>query len=74
LKHVAVKNTCVFGKQNSVLGNILCCEVELYNSQKLTEKEIRDFLSTNLQDFKIPRIIKFVDEIRITKTGKVKRS
>lgn len=68
-----VLQVVVFGKQNSVLGNILCAEVILQESSNLSEFEIRNFLSGKLQDFKIPRKIKFVDKITITRTGKIKR-
>lgn len=68
-----VVQVVVFGKPNSILGNILCAELVLTNSSVLTEFEIRKFLSKELQDFKIPRIIKFVETISLTKTGKIKR-
>lgn len=63
----------VYGKANSVLGNILCAEVKLAPNVELTELEIRQFLRSVLQDFKIPRRIKFVGEFSLTRTGKLKR-
>jgi acyl-CoA synthetase (AMP-forming)/AMP-acid ligase II len=39
----------------------------------LTEQEIREFLSSKIQEYKIPRIIRFVDKIEISRTGKTKR-
>lgn len=63
----------VFGKANSILGNILCAEVKINESSSITELNIRNFLSDKLQDFKIPRRIKFVDSFSITRTGKIKR-
>ena len=61
----------VFGKPNSVLGNIICAEIVCLT--ELSTLEIRNFLSKNLQGFKIPRIFDFVDEIEKTRTGKKKR-
>lgn len=61
----------VFGKSNSVLGNIICAE--LVTTKKIEELDIRKYLSENIQEFKIPRIIKFVEEIKKTRTGKKKR-
>lgn len=61
----------VFGKPNSVLGNIVCAEV--VSLKELNILEIRNYLSENLQSFKIPRIINFVDKIEKTRTGKKKR-
>ncbi|WP_321424555.1 fatty acid--CoA ligase family protein [uncultured Bacteroides sp.] len=63
----------VYGQQNSVLGNILCAEVKLMANSALTELDIRVGLARKLQDFKIPRKIKFVDSITLTRTGKIKR-
>lgn len=68
-----IKNVRVFPKQNSVLGNIICCEV-VANSNQITESSIRTFLQSKIQEFKIPRIIRFVDSLSTTRTGKLKRN
>lgn len=67
-----VKDVSVYGKQNSVLGTIVFCEVVRVNEQ-VTEKNIREFLQKKVQEFKIPRMIKFVDNLKKTKTGKTLR-
>lgn len=69
-----VRQSLVFGKKNSILGNILVAEVQLEDAVKLTELDIRKILKEQLQDFKIPRKIKFVAEFSLTRTGKLKRS
>ncbi len=66
-----IRNVRVFSKSNSVLGNIVCCEIE--SSKPMSESEIRRSLQSQLQEFKIPRIISFVDKISTTRTGKIKR-
>lgn len=63
----------VFGRANSVLGNILCAEVKIKELSNLTEFDIRNYLSERLQDYKIPRKITFVVSFSITRTGKLKR-
>ncbi len=68
-----IKNVRVYSKPNSVLGNIICCEV-VTNSNQITESSIRTFLQSKIQEFKIPRIIRFVDELSTTRTGKLKRN
>jgi acyl-coenzyme A synthetase/AMP-(fatty) acid ligase len=68
-----IKNVRVFPKQNSVLGNIICCEV-VANSNQITESSIRAFLQSKIQEFKIPRVIQFVEELSTTRTGKLKRN
>ena len=66
----SVSQVRVFGKKNSVLGNVICAEVV---AKSLDEKSIRDYLKTRLQEFKIPRIIKFVEDIKLTRTLKTSR-
>lgn len=68
-----IEQVVVYGKANSVLGNILCAEVRKEENSQLTELDIRRYLTDKLQDFKIPRRIKFVDHFSLTRTGKLKR-
>ena len=68
-----IEQVLVYGKPNSVLGNILCADIILKSSICLSELEVRHYLSIKLQDYKIPRIIKFVESLSLTRTGKMKR-
>jgi len=67
-----VRDVFVYGKKNSLLGNVVCCEV-VKSKDSLTEKQIRDFLKDKLQEFKIPRLVKFVESLTTTRTGKLSR-
>jgi acyl-coenzyme A synthetase/AMP-(fatty) acid ligase len=71
-KHPSVKKSLVYGKENKLVGNILMCDVEIQSGQ-VTEKELKDYLFPLLQPFKIPRIINLVENIELTRTGKIKR-
>jgi len=68
-----ISDVRVFAKSNSVLGNIICCEIVKID-ENLDEAKIRSFLQTQLQEYKIPRFIKFVNELSTTRTGKIKRN
>lgn len=68
-----VENVRVYSKSNSVLGNVICCELVCVNKQ-LSESSIRTFLQSKIQEFKIPRVFRFVDELSTTRTGKIKRN
>lgn len=68
-----VRQSLVYGKPNSVLGNIVVAEVLREEGSELTDVDIRKSLRDKLQDFKIPRKIKFVEEFTLTRTGKIKR-
>ena len=73
LRLEGVSDVRVFGKKNSVTGNILCCEILAENSD-LTERSIRTALEGKLQDYKIPRIIRFVSVVSTSRTGKKNRN
>lgn len=68
-----VRQSLVYGKPNSVLGNVLCADVQLEEGMVVKELDIRRQLKNKLQDFKIPRKIKFVESFTLTRTGKLKR-
>jgi len=68
-----IKNVRVFSKSNSVLGNIICCDI-VRDNNIIDERSIRANLQSKIQEFKIPRVIHFVDELSTTRTGKIKRN
>ena len=63
----------VYGRKNSVLGNILCADLKTEDGAEADIAEIRKFLSESLGQYEIPRKIAFVSEIESTRTGKIKR-
>lgn len=69
-----VQQSLVYGRSNSILGNIVIAEVKLVEGAALTDLEIRKVLASLLQDFKVPRKIQIVNELSMTRTGKLKRS
>lgn len=69
-----VQQSLVYGRSNSILGNIVVAEVKLVEGAALTDLEIRKVLASLLQDFKVPRKIQIVNELSMTRTGKLKRS
>lgn len=68
-----VRQSLVFGKANSILGHVLIADVQLEDGAEISELDIRKTLKDQLQDFKIPRKIKFVESFSLTRTGKIKR-
>lgn len=68
-----VEDSYVFPKQNRILGNLICADVVCLD-KAVTEKLLRGFLNGKLQEFKIPRIIRFVDKLEVTRTGKIARN
>ena len=70
LKINGVRDVRVYTKNNAVIGNLILCEIELFSDIILSERDIKIELTSRLQPHKIPRIIKIVDVILKTKTGK----
>jgi acyl-coenzyme A synthetase/AMP-(fatty) acid ligase len=72
LAHAEVAAARVFGKKNSVTGNILVADL-VARGNPPTEAELRAHLAHHLPSQKIPRLIRFVPRIDLTFSGKVKR-
>ncbi|MET3018004.1 ANL family adenylate-forming protein [Flavobacterium hydatis] len=68
-----IDNVFVFGKANSVIGNLICAEIVLEKGAEIEETKIKDILRMKLQQFKIPRRIFFVDKLNLNRTGKISR-
>ena len=69
-----IDNAFVFGKANSVLGNLICAEIVLEKGIEIEETKIKDILKNKLQQFKIPRKIFFVDKLNLNRTVKISRT
>jgi len=64
----------VFGRKNSVTGNIVYCELVRSRGEVISPMEIRQRLEKLVEPLMIPRIFEFVDSIDKTPTGKKSRS
>jgi acyl-coenzyme A synthetase/AMP-(fatty) acid ligase len=72
--HDSVLNSRVYSKVNSVMGNILVAEIILNDNRNLSEHELKKYLQENgLQNFKIPRVIYFKNELSTTSSFKIER-
>lgn len=62
----------VKSKKNSVTGELLVADVIKSDDadEKDLKREIKKFATSHLQEWKVPRIIKFVDELPSARTGK----
>ncbi len=68
-----VREAAVYGKANSVTGNLVCCDLVLQQDQTLTAREIFARLKSTLPVYKIPRVVQLVPSLRLTSTGKRQR-
>ena len=67
-RHPDITDARVFARPSSVLGQILSAEVVA--APGLGETEIRGYLSQTLSPGRIPRLIRLVDTLPLTRTGK----
>jgi len=69
-----IRDSRVYGITNSITQNLIGAEIVLRDGITISQEElirtIREDLRQKLPKYAIPRIIKFVDEIENTRTGK----
>ena len=73
LDHPAVGQAVTFALPHDKLGEEGAAAVVLKEGGEANERELRDFVSTRLADFKVPRRIVFLAEIPKGATGKLQR-
>lgn len=72
-RHPKVQAVQVFGVPDPKYGEELCAWVVLKPGQSATEEEIRAFCRDQIAHYKIPRYVRFVDDMPMTVTGKVQK-
>ena len=73
MDHPAVAQVVTFAIPHDKLGEEVGAAVVLREGATLTDRELRDFASQRLTDFKVPRKIVLLDEIPKGATGKLQR-
>ncbi|TQQ53784.1 AMP-binding enzyme [Vibrio cholerae] len=76
LKHDAVSECHVFGKKNSMMGMLVACNIVLKepcHDHSQLKKDILSFCYSQLEPFKVPALIKFVEQIEKNSVGKIMR-
>lgn len=71
--HPSVADAQVFGIPDARLGETVAAWVRLRAGTAETEQSLRDFCKGKIAHFKIPQVIRFVDEFPITVTGKIQK-
>ncbi|HEY1508414.1 MAG TPA: acyl-CoA synthetase [Solirubrobacteraceae bacterium] len=71
ITHPAIVEAAVIGVDDEEFGKRLAAFVVVAPGQSLTEDEVREFVKGNLARFKIPRDVRFIDELPRNPTGKV---
>jgi fatty-acyl-CoA synthase len=69
--HAAVADVAVFGVDDEEFGQRLKAVVVKRKGKQVSEKELKDYVKSNLAGYKVPGDIEFVDGLPRTATGKV---
>jgi Acyl-CoA synthetases (AMP-forming)/AMP-acid ligases II len=70
LKNKNVKECAVVGKDDNKWGEIVVAAI-IPKNKTISEEEVQNWCSKYLSDYKIPRMIKFLDELPKNSMGKV---
>ncbi len=67
-----VSEAVVYSEKNPIMGNIVCAKISLIKNEdaKIAKKRIKEYCSKNLQNYKVPIKIQFVDDIKHSKRFK----
>jgi len=72
-RHAKVQSVQVFGVPDAKYGEEVAAWIVLKPGQQCTAEEIRDFCRDQIAHYKVPRHIRFVQEMPMTITGKVQK-
>ncbi|KGC07890.1 AMP-binding protein [Burkholderia cepacia] len=72
-RHPKIQSAQVFGVPDPKYGEELCAWIVLRADEQMTEDDVRAFCNGQIAHYKIPRYIRFVDELPMTVTGKVQK-
>jgi acyl-CoA synthetase (AMP-forming)/AMP-acid ligase II len=71
-----VQTAYVYAKRNPIMGSLVCADVtpkDLTVDKILLKKQLLEFCRNTLENFKVPAILRVVDNLEITQNGKIKR-
>ena len=72
-RHPKVQSVQVFGIPDAKYGEEICAWIVVKPGQQCTTEEIRDFCRDQIAHYKVPRFVRFVDELPMTITGKAQK-
>jgi len=72
-RHPKVQSAQVFGVPDQKYGEEICAWIVLKPGNDCTEDDIREFCRNQIAHYKVPRYIRFVEEMPMTVTGKAQK-
>ena len=71
--HPDIQEVQVFGIPDERYGEIVCAWVQLKQNATLNEEDVKSFCRDQTTHFKVPSLVRFVDEFPMTVTGKIQK-
>jgi fatty-acyl-CoA synthase len=72
-RHPKVAQVQVFGVPDAKYGEEVCAWIVLKPGEAATEDEIKTFCEDKIAHYKVPRYVRFVNELPMTVTGKAQK-
>ncbi|NYH17717.1 AMP-binding protein [Paraburkholderia bryophila] len=72
-RHPKIQSVQVFGVPDAKYGEEVCAWVALRSGEQATAEDIQQFCQGQIAHYKVPKYIRFVDELPMTVTGKVQK-
>jgi fatty-acyl-CoA synthase len=72
-KHPKIRDVAVFGIPDEKFGEQLCAWIIVHDGVTMTEAEVKEFCAGQIAHYKIPAIVRFVEEFPMTITNKVQK-
>ncbi|RKP45540.1 AMP-binding protein [Trinickia fusca] len=72
-RHPKIQSVQVFGVPDAKYGEEVCAWIVLRPGEQMTEDEVKAFCRSQIAHYKVPRYVRFVDEMPMTVTGKVQK-
>jgi fatty-acyl-CoA synthase len=72
-RHPKIQSVQVFGVPDAKYGEEVCAWIVLRQGEQATAEEIQEFCRGQIAHYKVPKHIRFVDELPMTVTGKVQK-
>jgi fatty-acyl-CoA synthase len=73
-RHPAVAECAVFGVPDDTWGEVIAAHVCLRNGKIASDRELLDFCENNLARFKLPKLLRIVDDLPKTAIGKIQKN
>jgi fatty-acyl-CoA synthase len=72
-RHPKIQSVQVFGVPDARYGEEICAWIVLHAGEQASAEEIQAFCRDQIAHYKVPKYIRFVDELPMTVTGKVQK-